>query len=185
MALFVIGTDLIEVGTDSSFTIKYDVSGGVPGDECRGLDPEEVKVSGENGEIPSENVTAESGEFCFNSETTSTTTTTTLSIDILQDPMWKSHWIPLPYLMVIEGRKTHFECFKTRVSFEPLVILPCFQIVWDSFYIWDFVLVMPGWLAGFEDQTVTVTVTTGDEIASDDFTISLLPFILDQERSLR
>ena len=88
--------------------------------------------------------------------------------------------------MVIEGKGTHFECFKTRLSFEPpLMIFPCFQIVWDSFYIWDFVLAMPGWLAGFEDQTVTVTVTTGDEVAESDFEVKLLPSILGQRKGVQ
>ncbi len=88
--------------------------------------------------------------------------------------------------MVIAGNNTHFKRFNSRLSFEPpLMVFPCFPIVWDEIYIWNFIWVMPGWLAGFEDQTVTATVTTGDEVVSDDFTISLLPFILDQERSLR
>jgi hypothetical protein len=49
-------------------------------------------------------------------------------------------------------------------------------------YIWNIVLVMPGWFAGTGDQEVTVTVTTGDEIVSDSFLIQELPFILEQKR---
>ena len=65
----------IAEGTGPAFTIQYDISEGAPGDECRDLDPEEVKVLGEDGEIPSENVTAESGRFCFNGSVTTSTTT--------------------------------------------------------------------------------------------------------------
>ncbi|MBW1853621.1 MAG: hypothetical protein JRJ00_02910 [Deltaproteobacteria bacterium] len=183
---------LIGEGTGDVFTLKYDISEDAPAGECRDLNPEGVSISDESGD-PLPFPEAESGEFCFSASstttttitTTTTTTTTAPSIDILQDSMWKSRWISLPYLMVIIGNNTHFKCFNSRLSFEPpLMLFPCFPIVWDEIHIWNFIWVMPGWLAGLEDQTVTVTVTTGDEVVSDDFTISLLPFILDQGKRL-
>lgn len=167
----------IETGTGPVFELRHDVSGDAPEGECIDLKPEAVKFLDESKTPFTGDVVTEPGEFCFSSSPT--TTTTTPSIDILQDPMWKSRWMPLPYLMVIEGKGTHFETFETELSFEPPpVIFPCFHIIWDNYYIWDFVLVMPGWLAGFEDQTVTVTATTGDETVEDDFEVKLLPFIL-------
>ncbi len=171
------GGVLIEAGTGPVFSLIHDVSGDAPEGECIDLNPEAIKILDETGAPFTGDVVTEPGDFCFSAS--STTTTTTPSIGVSPDPMWKSRWIPLPYLMVIEGKGTHFEPFKTGLSFEPLVVIfPCFQIVWDSFYIWDFVLVMPGWLAGFEDQTVTVTATTGDETVEGDFEVKLLPFIL-------
>ena len=179
LILFDLGGGSITEGKGSVCTIKYNVSEEAPSEECTNLNPEELSMRDENEQLLQ--VTAEPGEFCFSasSTTTTTTTTTTPAIVVSPDPMWKSHWIPLPYLMVIAGNNTHFKCFNSRLSFEPpLMVFPCFPIVWDEIYIWDFVLVMPGWLAGFDDQTVTVTVTTGDETVEDDFEVKLLPFIL-------
>ena len=188
--MFSFGSDSIEEGTGPVFTIMYDVSGEAPAEDCRDLIPEEVQIVDETGEIPSEDVITELGEFCFSASSTTTTTTsttttttTTLSISISPDPMWKSRWISLPYLMVIIGNNTHFKCFNSRLSFEPpLMLFPCFPIVWDEIHIWNFIWVMPGWLAGLEDKMVTVTVTTGDEVVANDFEIKLLPCFLDQSR---
>ena len=183
--LFDLSGGSIAEGKGSVCTIKYNVSEEAPSEECINLNPEELSIRDEDKQLLE--VTAEPGEFCFSASSTTTTsttttsTTTTPSISISPAPMWKSRWISLPYLMVIAGNNTHFKRFNSRLSFEPpLMVFPCFPIVWDSFYIWDLVLVMPGWLAGFEDQTVTVTVTTGDETVEDDFEVKLLPFILTQ-----
>ncbi|MBW1855179.1 MAG: hypothetical protein JRJ00_10965 [Deltaproteobacteria bacterium] len=184
--------DSIEGITGPVFTLTYDVSEEATEGDCVDLTPEEVQIAGEDDELPPGEVVTESGEFCFlasstttttNSSTT-TTTTTTPSISISPDPMWKSRWISLPYLMVIIGNNTHFKCFNSRLSFEPpLMLFPCFPIVWDEIHIWNFIWVMPGWLSGMEDKTVTVTVTTGDEVVESDFEIAPLPFILDAERN--
>jgi len=56
-----------------------------------------------------------------------------------------------------------------------------FPIILGNDYIWNIVLIMPGWFAGSGDQEVTVTVTTGDEVVSDDFSIQELPFILERK----
>jgi hypothetical protein len=59
---------LIEKGTGPAFTLKYDVSVGVPGGECRDLNPKELKVSDESGNpFPSSDIASGSGEFCFDS----------------------------------------------------------------------------------------------------------------------
>lgn len=176
----------IHEGEGPILTLIYDVSEEAPSGECSDLNVEEVKVSDIDKQLME--VTTEPGEFCFSASsttttitTTTTTATTTPSIGVSPDPMWKSRWVSLPYLLVIEGTGTQFKCFQTRLSFEPPgVVFPFFPIIWNELYIWDIVWVMPGWLAGFEDQTVTVTVTTGDEEVGDDYMIKLLPFILDQ-----
>ena len=182
----------VEEGEGPVFTLKYDVSGEAPAEECRELNPEGVMISGENENQQLSDVILESGTFCFSASSTTTTTiatttttaTTTPSIGVSPDPMWKSRWVSLPYLLVIEGTGTQFNYFQTRLSFEPSgVVFPFFPIIWNELYIWDIVWVMPGWLAGLEDQTVTVTVTTEDREVSNDCVIKLLPFILGQERS--
>ncbi len=110
-----------------------------------------------------------------------------VSIEVVTDPLWKSHWIPLTYFLVIKGDDTSFVPFKSVIKFDPLTsVLPLLTLVWDAESIWHLLLVMPSWLAGEADQMVTVTVTTEDEVASDDFTIKELPFpfILDQKGRL-
>lgn len=175
-----LGGGSITEGAGSVLVITYDVSEDAPLEECTDLNPEGISIRDENKDLLE--VTSVSGEFCFSTPSTTSTTTTTIttpSIDVLQDPMWKSRWMAIPYLMVLEGKGTNFMPFKTRLSFEPtLAIVPCFYIVWDSFYIWNFVLIMPAWLSGFDDQTVTVTAATGDEMAEGDVEVKLLPFIL-------
>jgi len=186
---------LIEAGTGPVFTLTYNVSEEAPEGQCRELTPESVKVSDESGNpFPSSEVVAEAGEFCFvtSSSTTTviTTTTTTIphngvSVEVWPDQLWKSRWIPLPYLLVMTGEGTHFNVFTSR-EYEPEgVLFPLLPLVWSEGYIWDIVLVMPNWLSEGENQTVTVTVSTGDEVAEDDFEVKLLPFILEQERSLK
>lgn len=175
------GSSITE-GEGPILTLKYDVSGEAPAGECRDLNPEEVQVAGEMGEI--QDVITEPGEFCF--FTSSTTTTTipsngvSISIDLSPN---KSHWIPLPYLMVIEGNGTHFKAFTSTLDFEPAsAVLPFWPLVLSELYIWDIIWVMPIWLAGEKDQTVTVTVTTEDEVVKGDFKIIPLPFLFDQGR---
>jgi len=179
---FSLGGDSIDKGAGEIFTLTYDVSSEAPSGECKDLNPNEVKVSDENQQPL--DVTSESGKFCF--VTSSTTTTTISPIVVSPDPLWKSHLIPLPYLMVIEGTGTHFRAFKTTLRFEPPgAIFPFFPLIWGDLYIWDLIWVMPAWFAGAEDQSVTVTVATEDEIdeiVEGDFEIKLLPFILDQQR---
>ena len=179
--LFDFGGGSINEGEEPIFTLSYDVSGEAPTGECRELSTEEEKVSDENQQ-PLE-VTSESGEFCF--LTSSTTTTTTITpITISPHTLWKSRWVPLPYLMTMEGSETHFVAFDTSLDFQPpKAVFACFPLVWDNSYIWDLVWVMPVWLAGVEDQTVTVTVTTENEVVEGNFMIKLLPapLILDQK----
>jgi hypothetical protein len=172
------GASIIE-GAGSVFVIAYNVSEDAPSEECINLNPQGISIRDENKELLE--VTAESGEFCF--ETPSTTTTTAPSIEILENPIWKSRWVPIPYLMVIEGKGTDFVPFQTSLSFEPaLVIVPSCTIVWDSLYIWSFIWVMPAWLAGFDDQSVTIEATTDDMVAAGNVEVNLLPFILNNPK---
>lgn len=175
-----IGDDSIEEGTGTIVTLAYNVSEEAPAGECRDLNPEEEKVSDDTQQPLAANL--EAGEFCFLTSTSTTVTTTTIPpVTLSPSSLWKSHWVPLPRLIVIEGNDTHFMAFDTTLGFKPAkAVCACFPLVWDNFYIWDLVWVMPGWFAGMEDQTVTVTVTTGDEIVEGSFEIKMLPCFLDQ-----
>ncbi len=110
-----------------------------------------------------------------------------ISVRIVGDAVLrKSPWIPLPYLLVLQGQGTHFAPFKTRLSFSPeraVVPLFLFPLVLRDQYIWDLVMVLPSIVAGEGDQPVTVTVTTGSEVVADD--VLLQELRLTQARGLR
>ena len=126
--------------------------------------------------------TADSTTTTSGPSSTTTTVSDGASIEVISDNVWKSRWVALPKLLVIEGIDTSFQPFKTTVAYEPRnAVLKLFPIVLGDNHIWNLILVMPGWFAGTGDQEVTVTVTTGDEVVSDDFLIQELPFILDQK----
>jgi len=105
-----------------------------------------------------------------------------VNIKISPDSVWKSHWIPLPRLIFIEGEGTHFNASNTTITFEPPeAVFQLLTIVFNDIFIWDIILVMPGWLAGRENKTVTITVTTGDEAAQGNIEIKSLPLIFESE----
>lgn len=96
-------------------------------------------------------------------------------IRISPDTVWKC-WIPLSYLLVIEsGDKLQFN-WGTTVGYKPSeAVFSLITLRWDESYIWDFILVMPSWLAGEEDETITVTVTNeAGEVVKGAFEIKLL-----------
>ena len=168
------GDAFIEKGAGSVVSLQYDVSGAAPAGECRELTPVEVKISDENQQPLV--VTSQSGEFCF---FTSSTTTTVPSVSLSPNLVYKSRWIPLPYLMVIRGEGMDFQWGTTRVDFDPPgVVFPLGPLVWDEIYIWDLIWVMPSWWAGVEEMIVTVTVATEEKVAQGDFEIRWLPFPL-------
>ena len=126
--------------------------------------------------------TVESTTTTTGPSSTTTTVSDGASIEVISENIWKSRWVALPQLLVIEGNETSFQPFKTTIAYDPRdAVLKLFPIVLGDNYIWNIVLIMPGWFAGTGDQEVTVTVTTGDEIASDAFSIQELPFFLDQK----
>jgi len=179
----------IEEGEGAIFTLSYDVSKNASSGECTELNAESITIRDENNQ-PLEKVSL-SGEFCFISTTTSTPSSTTTSIpsspsiSISPDPLGKSHWIPLPYLIVIAGNNTSFAASITKLLYEPSgTVFSLFPLVLNNLYIWDIVWVMPGWLTGLDDETVTLTVTTDSEVVEDNFEIELFPFPLDHQRSM-
>lgn len=126
--------------------------------------------------------TADSTTTTSGPSSTTTTVSIDASIEVISGNVWKSRWVALPKLLVIEGNETSFQPFKTTIAYDPRdAVLKLFPIVLGDNYIWNIVLIMPSWFAGTGDQEVTVTVTTDDEVVSDDFLIQELPFILDQK----
>jgi len=123
--------------------------------------------------------------------TTTTTATVTVeplaSITVSPDTMLRSRWFLLPVFMTIVGDDTNFAAFSSVVTFAPAAsVLPLIPLILDAQTIWELIFVMPSWLAGgAESETLTVTVTTGSEVVDDDVAIEILPFLLDEKKSLK
>jgi hypothetical protein len=105
-----------------------------------------------------------------------------MTMIVAPDPMLRSHWFLLPVFMTIVGTDTNFGATST-VTFAPVAsVLPLFPLILDAENIWQLIFIMPSWLAGgAEDETLTVTVTTGTEVVPDTVEIDILPFLLDQD----
>ena len=93
---------IIETGTGSIVTLTYAVKDEGPSEGCTDINQEEVQVRDEE-EILSE-IISEPGEFCFEAPQTTTSTTSIPSLNIVSpSTIWRSIWIPLPYLIDIQG----------------------------------------------------------------------------------
>ena len=126
--------------------------------------------------------TTDSSTTTTGPSSTTTTVAGDAGIEVISDNIWKSRWVALPRLLVIKGSDTGFQPFKTKIAYDPRdAIFTLFPIILGNDYIWNIVLIMPGWFAGTGDQEVTVTVATDDEIVSDTFLIRELPFFLDKK----
>ena len=144
-------------------------------------------TAGENngGEPLTDSLTVNDGVNGVGAEAVITVLAEGVSIEVSPDSLWKSHWIPLPFLLIITGEGTHFEALKSTITFQPEgALFPFCPLVLGETFIWEIILVMPSWLASGEDQMVTVTVTTEDEEVSGDVAVKLLPFIFSQETDL-
>ncbi len=124
---------------------------------------------------------------------TDTVTITVVSgcgIDVVQDRVVRSRWVPLPALITIVGDDTDIQLLGTRVNYESAesalsVIKTPVKLTFPGVQtIQQLVIIMPSLLTGVtETETITVTLTDGGcETASDTFDIELLPFFLDQQK---
>ena len=129
-----------------------------------------------------------------NSATASVTVVVESGLTIVPATVPRSRWIVLPVLMTIEGEGTSFAPFSifngeySVVTFDPATsVLALPPLVLNAERIWQLILVMPSWLTGIwnESEIVTVTVTTGTEKVSGNLTIEMLPFLLDEQESLK
>ena len=96
------------------------------------------------------------------------TTTTTTPIDLKPKQVWKSRWIPLPYLMVIESEEISKESFVNLEIYPQDFIFALPPIVWDEHYIWNIIWILPG----MGDQTGRITLELDDEVIHDEFEIN-------------
>jgi len=94
------------------------------------------------------------------------------------DFYYQSRWIPLFMLLNIEGLDTHFDA-TSSITFNPTCAVWAFPLIVDEENIYMIGLLMPLWLTGPLDS-VSVTVTTGQEEALETLNIELLSIILDQ-----
>ena len=130
-------------------------------------------------------------------EVTSTTTTiedfpnpVTIDIELKPDSVFRSHLIPLPLTMFIEGTESHFDR-TTTVSFEGNdAIWPPIRLVLSQTKILVVSIINPAGLRADNSSEVTVnvssTVDTGEEepyeeVGSSLLTLTMLPFILDEK----
>ena len=112
------------------------------------------------------------------------------SIEVLQQQVARSRWVPLPAIITVVGSGTEFTQLGTRVkleSAEPAVSLISLGslVIAPAQTIQQFVLVMPSILTGVgsdgESETITVSIINGGcDTASDTFEIQMLPFIFDK-----
>jgi hypothetical protein len=58
-------------------------------------------------------------------------------------------------------------------------------MVTDSTNITSFILVMPSWFAGSDNEPVTITVTTGDQSVSATVNIEFVPSMMGEEINIK
>jgi hypothetical protein len=98
------------------------------------------------------------------------------SINVFPEVLLGSHWIPFPYLLIVTSEDAMFE-LTSQVSFEPGDdITPLLQVGFGNIF---FTLVILN--ANPDEGTVTVTISTGEEIASGEISILLLPCGLNEK----
>jgi hypothetical protein len=104
------------------------------------------------------------------------------SIQLLPNPCWQSHWIPLPMFLRIVGTNTHFDGF-SRVTFDPpgtVMALP--PIFGDAEHLLMIGLLMPGWLATVD--SIEVKIKTGSELISETLILDSLPFMMEAQKGM-
>lgn len=86
----------------------------------------------------------------------------------------------LPQVMNIQGEGTHFSNESTVVMFSPSAsVIPSWQTVLNETLIWNFLLVMPAWYAGQNDEQAVLMVITGDEVLTKQVAIDQFPLYID------
>lgn len=95
------------------------------------------------------------------------------TVTIFPTVLRRSRWIPLPYVLFIFGEGTGFD-LRSRISFKPGDDIMGVGIGFGNIFL---ALGVVG--ASSEEGIVTVTITTGEEIAVGEVSIQLLPFSLE------
>ena len=129
-------------------------------------------VVGNSAGVYDEDISSNYFDIDPNAPSTTTTIDEFPSIDIKPKQVWKSRWIPLPYLMIITGKEISKESFED-LSYDPSNNLFSFPpIVLSKYFILSFIWVMPGMV----DQTVTASVLTEKGVLEDQFEILSIGF---------
>jgi len=102
-----------------------------------------------------------------------------LTFDIIPSVAFRSHVIPLPLIIFIDGTDTNFDD-STTVSFSGDVIAPPWTDVVSSELIFVLSLITPTGLDDTGGSEVEVTVTTDEGTGSAILTFIILPWILDE-----
>ena len=99
---------------------------------------------------------------------------------VVPNTLWRSKWVMLPQVMNIQGEGTHFSNESTVVMFFPSAsVIPSWQTVLNETLIWNFLLVMPAWYSGQNDEQAVLMVITGDEVLTKQVAIDQFPLYID------
>jgi len=170
---------------DTDITETYTWS--VTSDVGSSIDENGLYTAG--NEVGTDTVTA-TGEDTGVAGTAEIDVASPVSIEVTPASVPRSRWVALPALMNIKGTDTSFDN-TTTVEYEsalaagsviklPRLVFPATQ------RILQIIIVMPTLLTRInEDETITVTVTTGTEEVEGTFEIKMLPFILDEKKNLK
>jgi hypothetical protein len=89
----------------------------------------------------------------------------------------RSPWFILPQTVMIEGEGNHFNDQNSVVIFyPPASVIPSWQTVVTENLIVSFLLVMPSWYSGNNDEQVMLMVMTGDDLVTKRVSIEQFPF---------
>ena len=109
------------------------------------------------------------------------------SIFVSPKPMYRSRWIMIPVVLTVTVNGASFDS-STVITYEPPTsVLPMPPLVVDVENIWQLIFIMPSWLTGIWDESeiFALTVTWEAGAISDDVTIHILPFPLDEQKELK
>ncbi len=126
------------------------------------------------------------GEITASATVTLNSEEEVLSLRALPDSLAKTLFLPYPAWLSLEGTGTHFDPLASVITLDPPTALwPLFTLVTDSTNIISFILVMPAWFAGSDNETVTITVTTGDISVSATVDIEFVPSMMGEENNIQ
>lgn len=104
-----------------------------------------------------------------------------VTLQLTPEAWYQSRWVSLIKFLKIEGTNSHFDRSLTEVSFSPENAVIMLPRVMSETTINCIGILMPRWWASVD--SIDVTVTTGDEVATAKMEITLLPLMLENEKN--
>ena len=150
-----------------------------------------IYTAGENytAEQLTDTITVEdtaNGDITASATVTLTSVEKVVFLTASPDYLVKTLFFPSPVWISLEGTGTNFEQSVSVITFDPpSSVWPLFTMVTDETTITSFILVMPSWFAGSDNEPVTITVTTGDISVSATVDIEFVPSMMGEENNLK